>query len=396
MTRSVTSMLLLVVLAVAGFALGRNSAGVRGEAAADVARAALENPDPIERTAQLARLLPGLDAKSLGDVEAVYRDFFEPTLTDSSILLLAEAFAVEDPAGGLDRVERWPMQFAPVARQALLRGWGRRNNSAALQWIEGVPDPQQQSEDSLAVLSGWAESGDPEIWVRLPRMATSLAREGAISTAMLWVMAREGTDEMIARVEQVPDNSGPDFKWNAMLNAAGLLAIRDPDVAFDFASRHAENPMGSGMLRRVGITWSRIDPDAAMSALLALPPSEERDWGLDQTYLTWLRRDRRAALAWLPESAAGDPRYAPLAKHYAVFRAQTGSDRGASIREAIEWAERVGEEEERHKALIRLGVLWLSYEPDAAADWIAERGIEREVREFESMQVFQAPHHREL
>ena len=76
-----------------------------------------------------------------------------------------------------------------------------------------------------------------------------------------------------------------------------------------------------------------------------------------------------------------DARYSPLVETYAVAVARNDrKNPGDSVRKAIAWTEQTPDTEERHKALVQIGVLYLHHEPETARRWLAEHGLEDEVR----------------
>lgn len=371
----------VLALAAAAFLLGthwatRGPGGSRGERA----RSALADPDPIARATALLPVLRDLETSELAEVEEAYRaSVAGDGPRDPAIALLAEAWAALDPAGALDRVSSWPAAASQAAQKALLRAWARRNRTAAMEWAAGARGDGTALE---AVFAGWAESGDPGMWDFVAtQMQPSMERESASIAMMQQVVAHEGFEALLARVDALPDDGPGGFKSAAIGTATGLVADQDPERALAFADRYAEGPYGQGLLQRVMVRWITRDGAAALQNLLDRPASKERDTALRRTYIRWLRRDRAAAMAWMPEAAAVDPRFTTLVDVYAVALAKNDPENpGEAIRRAIRWAEPTPDAEKRHAAMVQLGVLWLYYEPDAASAWLTETGLDAEVR----------------
>src|SRR5262245_48809111 len=314
-----------LALAVAAFALGTRVATrgwpdlALGERPGSRVRAALGELDPLARTAALVPVLRGLRPEDLDEVVAAY----EATLRGvgpggAAIELLCEAWAALDPRGALERIGRWPAERRSEGVRACLRSWARREPRAAYEWTASGVEPEARQ----AVFSGWAESGDPAMWDFVARMTPSMDREIASNVLMMWVMARGGVDDLLARVEALPDDAPGRFKLAAFRTATGLAAYLDPELALAFVDRHAGGPYDKGLLKRLAVRQLPRDGPGTMQMLLDRPAGTERDWALRETYRRWLVTDREAALSWMPEAAASDPRFLPLCDIYAVALAQ--------------------------------------------------------------------------
>lgn len=377
--RSLGPALGVLALAAMAFALGNHLAARDPRSPGERARAALADPDPIARTTALVPILRNLGTSELDEVEQAYRAaFVAGGPGEPAIALLCEAWAALDPAGGMDRISRWPETARLPAQRSLLRAWARRNPNAALEWAAGIRDDGTAAE---AVFAGWAESADPKMWDFVAKMEPSMDRESASIALMQSLVAREGFEGLLARVGALPDDGPHGFKAAAIGTATGLVAEDDPLRALAFADRFAASPYGDGLLRRVAVRWVVRDGRAAMENLIARPASPDRDYALRWAYIGWLRRDHAAALAWMPESAARDPHYTPLVDVYAVALAKNDPDHpGDAVRRAMRWAEGTPDAGKRHETFVSLGVIWLYYEPDAASAWLVQNGLDAEVR----------------
>jgi hypothetical protein len=224
------------------------------------------------------------------------------------------------------------------------------------------------------------------MWDFVAKMTPGLERELASTALMEWVVTRGGTEALLARVESLPDDAPGRFKLAAFRTAAGLAAHRDPELALAFIDRHAEGPYSRNLLKRFAVRRVKDDGPGTMQMLLDRPAGRERQRALRETYRRWLGFDRQAALAWMPETAAADPRFIPLCDIYAVALAQSDREhRGQSMARAAQWSEGIADSATQHKTRVELGVIWLSYEPEAASAWLEERGIEAEVRRVSAL-----------
>jgi ABC-type microcin C transport system duplicated ATPase subunit YejF len=100
-----------------------------------------------------------------------------------------------------------------------------------------------------------------------------------------------------------------------------------------------------------------------MTWLASLPAVDHLPFAVDATYREWLRHDREGALRWLRE-AEPNPTFEPAISLYALV---TVSD---DLQTALEWAQRLQDEELRHQTLEKLARAWLANDPEAARAWI--------------------------
>ena len=298
-------------------------------------RAALADPDPIARAAALVPVLRDLEISELGDVEQAYRDSFAGTgPRDTAIALLSEAWAALDPAGALERTSSWSPAARVAAQKALLRAWARRNRNAAMEWIAGIRDDGSLSE---AVFGGWAESGDPAMWQRRRRDdAGHGARVGVDRDDAMGSVARgiRGACSRAWRRCPTTHPTASSRPRSAPRRRSSRITI--PSALWGSPIEQAEGPYGSGLLQRIANHWVVHDGPAAMQDLLDRPVSKDRDAALREAYITWLRRNHAAAMAWMPESAPLDVRFTPLVDIYAVAIANNDPEhRSDAIRRAI-------------------------------------------------------------
>lgn len=338
-------------------------------------RSALAEADPLVRISALVQLLRGLDPEDLDEVVEAYEASFRgPAPGEAAIALLCETWAPYAGQSAVERIQQWPAPARSEGMRACLRSWARREPLAASEWAG------RSGEDIDAAFKGWADSGDPAMWDFVARMGQGMQRERASNFLMQSVAAREGLDNLLARVEALPDDAPGRFKLAAFRTAVGIAANLDPARALDFVERHAGGPYDRSLLQRLAVRQVRRDGPGTMQMLLEWPSGTERDWALREAYLRWLRADREEALSWVPEGVAGDPRFVPLCDLYAVALARSDPQHPEqSIARAVRWSQDIPDAKKQRETWIKLGGIWLSLEPEAARSWLAERGLEDEV-----------------
>ena len=94
-------------------------------------------------------------------------------------------------------------------------------------------------------------------------------------------------------------------------------------------------------------------------------------------YSTWAYRDREAALAWMAEQSPGEPE--PWVRSLiAEYARQLAAD---SPVEAIQWAERVEDDMDRERTLIRIARFWRTQDKEAAEAWLSQSSLSERARE---------------
>jgi hypothetical protein len=215
-----------------------------------------------------------------------------------------------------------------------------------------------------ALVEGWLESGLPGLEEYLIEMPPSNEQQFAISALVRRLIVRDGIDAALRWVEALPDEAPGRFKLQAYRRVASAVADIDPQRAAHWAEKQLAGDFGNGVPRRVGVSWGRQDGgEAAMTWLASLPAVDHLPFAVDATYREWLRHDREGALRWLRE-AEPNPTFEPAISLYALV---TVSD---DLQTALEWAQRLQDEELRHQTLEKLARAWLANDPEAARAWI--------------------------
>ncbi len=390
----------LLVLAIAlifgAYALGRQigtPAKVAAKPAAERVHAALDEPDAIARILQLVAGLRDADEAEFAAIVDLFEERVElAPPTRAEIELLGEAWARRDPRSAIDRVADWPAAQRRFVLSAIGRAWAREAPNAALIWADSlVLDDRTAMLD--AVFHGWAETGERDVWKALGAMDQGVDRESGTNVVMKWKIQNGGFDALFDEVDALETRFEPgsprDFKLSALRSAVGLCAFYDPEKALAFAHRYAGTPYDNGLLRRVAIFWVVNDGPRAMAAILALPESAQRNKAARDGYTKWLRTDGPAAIAWMPDEAKRDERYASITDIYAVSlaRARSSGEPADAIRKAVAWAEQIENPARRKKTLVLLGAMWSKQEPDVAWAWAAEQGILSEVEDESQQRV---------
>jgi len=303
----------------------------------------LANPDRIERTSEIARLLQRLGPESIDEVKAAYDAAFIEA-GDLAIVLLAEWWARLDPAGAFGWTQREPMGKTPAATTAVVRTWAERDPEEAARAIKGIGNRELHSTGVDALVRGWNDSGKPGLTAYLFALPRGIERQRAISVVARAKVHREGVEETFRWAEALPND--PDrFKLNVFRRVASRATEIAPQRAGAWAARHGEQEYGKGLFRRVGTRWAQQDGLAAMTWLATLPAGWERDVAVQETYRVWLGRDHDDAMAWL-RSTELEPWLEPALALYAKALTRESPE------QALEWSALIHDAERRREATI--------------------------------------------
>jgi hypothetical protein len=334
---------------------------------------ALANPDRLERSLEIARLLERLGPESVTEVTAAYDASFVE-VGDIAVVLLAQWWARQDPEGAFAWAQRERMAGKSMVVAEVVRAWAERDPEEAARAVDGMPRQELRRDSVDALVRGWNDSGNPGLMEYLSGLSRGIERQRALSVVARRKVYRDGLDEAFRWAEALPDD--PDrFKLNVFRRVATWAAELDPQEAGAWAARHGQEEYGKGLYRRVGTRWARHDPAAAMKWLSTLPPGAERDAGVQETYRTWLSRDSAAAKDWL-RAAELEPWLEPALALYVKSIARESPE------EALEWSALIGDAERRREATIKIGQHWHRVDPEAARAWLDRSGLPEKDREW--------------
>jgi hypothetical protein len=219
--------------------------------------------------------------------------------------MASDTAAIRDALGRLDKVH---FQDRDKVLFALLAGWGELEPKAAF----GYAQKLKTDDSSVAVahvIKAWCanEPAEAEKWI-----------------------------------EELPPSATKDAAYAGMIEA---LAASDPRRAFALVQKA---PAYSNSVEALFSAWVDLDPQEAAAFAVQLPAGFARGSALDVTARNWARRDRPAALAWaesLPAKDASIPGRTP------VLAMVLNEWIDEAPEEAIEWIEKMPDEQEREKAL---------------------------------------------
>jgi len=361
-----------VALIAAAFGLGYRAAHpdaghseADGSGAASAVRAALAQPNEIERAAGLAPILVSLDAQHLDAIVAAYEATFTSVGPGAVAMeMLAEAWSRIDPAGALQRIEGWKPYRRGSALPLLMRSWARRDVASARAAIETIEPAELRDSAAAAVILGWADSRDPAVWDAY--VAGLPFGRAAEYDLMRRIGAHDGADALLRRAESLPEDAPDGFRRFAMRDAVDIAAQTDLDRAMAFAERHGLED--ADLVRIVAKRWGATDGRSATQWAMSHLTGQGHNRALRAAFESWLRSDdERAALDWVTHQS--DEVVAGVLDLYANALGKTDPKR------ALEISAGIADPNERRRIQTRLARNWLARQPRVAASWLEQNGL---------------------
>jgi hypothetical protein len=379
MSKTASFLLVLVVGAALGFALGRAPLGLPSLGGGDVSarvREILSGTDPLQRVSELSALLAKTSPDSLASVREGFQnsplDVGEPEGT-----VVAQWWAGFDPKSAFDWAANDWRGGCGTVTSAVARIWAHSDPKAALEAVRKLRYPGQVEMGNEAIWAGWDEGGQPGLGEMLhtgsvrdqQRVAAILARRRVIQL---------GLDGAIHWVESFPDESMRPILSVRVASVAASISPETARKAAEWATPQivaAARP--TGFPRRIGTRWIRHDPKGALAWLQSLPAGLDRDDGVAESFRDWLLTDFDAAVAWIHEQTQGDiPQWTEPA--ISIFAKTNGT---ARPQETLELVARLQDAELRDSSAVVLLVHWMKKDRPAAEAWLAKATISDDVRQ---------------
>jgi len=301
--------------------------------------------------------------------------------------LLFRFWADHDPANAAD----WALapgkaRFKLSAVFTAFEAWGRNDPDQAVLGVRraAIEEDDISRTAQMAFIHGWFERDRDQLLDYIRDQGIGVERQRAIFGYALSLASSDGLEAAQTWAEGLPA-SDERFKLAAFRQTMNALTTIDLATAVSWCDEHCDSRWGSSLRKpimrarlRAGdepvrvLEWiSRMSRDTPES-------EEERMLSLQLAYATWANSDRRGAVVWL-QSVLDDPRepeWAPLLyRYYASLLASE------TPREAIAFVEaRIDDPTDRERALVAVGQMWKTHDPDGAAQWLETSPLSEDAR----------------
>lgn len=317
----------------------------------------------FERSLLLARLLA---EATNADVEE-FRKVFEarqviPSEVDLHLFTLR--WAGFDPGAAFDWAAGNSAHLGWAVRAQILQEWARAEpKEAARRASKAKASAKERLVFSSAVAAGWFLSGQPGLSDYVRSLDAAYQRE-AIGNLVEVVLAHTGPSGLMEWADSF------DVDGKALLRVrratATMLGASSSEHAKTWIDRHSREGEVSNLIRLAAVGWSTRDGREMISWLETLPASKERDFGVEEGFKRWHRKEPEIAAEWI-ESAGVADWLDPAHLVYSARISQGDAQRGFG------WAAKIQREEIRNRALARIVRRWRLRDKEAARSWIDEQ-----------------------
>jgi hypothetical protein len=364
----------------AAFAVGRSTAPAGSDPApenlATAIQAALGEPDVLDRAERTARLLQGLNRDNVTEVAEVYYRRLN-ILGELAIRPFIAAWARFDPEAALKHTLRWPYRDKKeIGIGAAIEAWALRDPTGALETYERLMESNPRLDDLLFfdMLTGWVYSGHEgvddyianlsvgKLDDSISRVAAKTLRNGGVDALLRWVNGITGNEDYTVK-----------FKKKAFQRGSRMIARWDPERAAAWVMENRGQNYAYDGPRIVAEQWGAQDGRAALEWVRNHPDEKPRHEAAREAFLAWFESDRASAVEWLEAeelTAFHDPAIVLYSKKIAP-RTPT---------EAIEWCERVFDEQRRLGCLKKAAIQWYKRDAVAAETWLQQSPLDEDAR----------------
>lgn len=343
----------------------RSRRGSRSALAHDPVLAALQTEDPLLRATALAEALAPLGTGDAGEVRRAYRDAqFSVSLGDR--ILLAYWWGRRDPKAALEWARK-DLQ-SPQVVEIVIEEYAAIDPDAARRELSQIPT-QRKVAIGQSVIRGWYRSGKPGLPEFLQAQEYGIRQQELVNAYLRATMARKGPEGVRAWALSLPKETDERYRTMAFQRVASVLTAQDPELGMGWALEHYRGPNGAGLLQIVATPWGASDGLAALTRFSQLPESPQRLGAVHNAFVSWLKADRPAALAFAARSA-DEPWFDEALEVYARIVAT-----GQSPTEGLKLAAKIRDPNRRQDAYVKIARFWRGTDENAVREWLKTAGL---------------------
>lgn len=293
-------------------------------------------------------------------------------------MLLVNQWAKKEGRAAMDYVlENSNARMRSVGVMGGVMAWMREEPEDAYAWYE-------ENKDSLVggIFGGGdhiqgmmiASMGQRDMAAAFEKIA-GLGNE-ARGTALVTMAAQvamfpDRREEFLVRLDDLEDQS---LRRHALEGMVSSWAWQDPEGAAEYVGNSdLDETLRAGMQQSVAANWSQVDPESAIAWTMENMEALERDHVLGQAFSQWIGQDPESAEKWLE----GQPDDVRTDRIYSQASNQLAS--GRKFQKAIEYIDRIEDEDVRIESMQVLLMNWESSDPEGARQWMD--GLDAPIRE---------------
>jgi hypothetical protein len=341
----------------------------------------------ISALSQGAALASIVAAATPGDLDGITRAYEEihsgSGPSRMAMELLGEAWARYDPAAGLARASGWDRYWYGQFVPKLMGAWARLDGPAARDAAIALEEEELRQASERAGAIGRFDVGGPGAWDDY--VADWPYGSGALQEVLERVVRRDGLEDLIRRVESLPESAPADLSARAFRDVAALGGRIDSIRTALFVEKHAESAQANrdNLLAPFVGAWGEREPEAALDWVVTQPQSQARNAATRVAFRPWVLgpKTRGEAIAWIEEQP--EEVLMSVIDFYARALASIDPDR------AIEAAERIERPARRARILALVKRRARGYE--RAAERTRARSIEARSERDGTIDVEPAP-----
>lgn len=374
---------LLAAFALGWFAAGggaSDGAGPRQTTASREAplafEAALEIEAPRARTRALLDFLDATDPAVALNLYEKMRELRKEGLVDEiAEILVASWWAEAAPEAAFAHPinPQWADRH-PWAR-TVIQHWGSVDPESAAYAVQGMSAAPADGRTAAtrAIVDAWLELEtlpDPRPLFGVLENLEPIVRGGALLHIARSLIEDRGVSAALDYVRSVDASSGlrGDIRTEFFARTGVALLDYDPAAATAWAAEHADKPEGPGVQKHIAYYWGLTEGRPAMDWAIALPDSAAKSTILKRAFISFSRKHKEDAEAWINE-------HPPHPQMKATYR-QYIRERGKTDPEAaLALADRSVEPDLRDEMRAAAAQGWMSVDPQAASAWLAEAGL---------------------
>lgn len=343
---------------------------------------ALVLPDTLDRLSAICELMKRVDADNVEGARDAY-DAAVEGLDRDEVRVFANAWARIDPRAALDWFTHWR---APMVGQSaiseVVHYWTRHGGADEARAFAlaslGPEGPESGTVRNLivdATAAGLASAGrNEELTKLLEDLPSGQERSWVITKAMI-EFYRSGMPKLRAWVDSIPWEAKNDLKRDALHSALVSLAHYDGAAAFAWYEEVEPKLALGAYLDGIAEAAGGRDPLATIEWLRGRKESAGRHLGLRSAAYHYLKRDGKAASAWI-EAHLDDPVIAS-AMRFPLTQYLISVD----LQAALPLAEKIEAPGEKIAALKQILAMWSRKDYPAVERYMAEVGVPNEVEQ---------------